>query len=238
MFRASHPNNPHKPCTAKWYAREIKYFFGGWQVRYKHAVGLQVWPTKCYEFWLILQQLLYLIKPQTIVEFGAGRSTNYIAEYINKSGGTFISFEQHLYYYFRFNLALSFLFLPWGIVRHAPIKGDWYDEKSVSKNLRGITNIDFLFYDGPTAASKGKRDSKKFFSIISNFLNDVKIIVIDDVQRPPENRIAQTLQDKYHLKRYEVFSICGHTRIAILLNQEAAEKVTLLPSYLQKYLEK
>lgn len=237
MFLISHPNNPHRPYTARWLAREMKYAFSGWKLRHRHAIGLWVWPTKCYEFWLILQQLLYLVKPQTIVEFGAGRSTNYIAEYTNKYGGTYISFEQQLYYYFKFNLALSLLFLPWGTVRYAPIKGDWYDEKIVKKNLRGITNIEFLFYDGPTAASHGRRDSKKFFSTITPLLNDVKIIIVDDVQRSSENMIAQTLQDTYRLKRYNLCSICNQTRIAILLNQEVADKVTLLPSYLQQYLQ-
>ena len=237
IFSSSHPNNPHKPYTARWYARQMKYAFDGWKLRMRHAVGLKIWPTKCYEFWLILQQLLYLVKPRTIVEFGSGRSTNYIAEYIHKFGGNYISFEQHLYYYFKFNIALSFLFLPWGIVRHAPLRGDWYNEKVVRENLRGITNIEFLFYDGPTAASKGKRDSKTFFSTIVPLLNNVKMIVVDDVHRQIENVVAQSLKDKYNLKRYNIFSICDHTRIAILLSQEATEKVALLPPYLHKCLE-
>lgn len=115
IFSSSHPNNPHKPYTAKWYARQMKYAFNEWKLKKRHAIGLKVWSTKCYEFWLILQELLYLVEPKTIVEFGSGRSTSYIAEYIHKFGGNYISFEQHLYYYFKFNIALSFFFFPGGL---------------------------------------------------------------------------------------------------------------------------
>ncbi|MFH1640370.1 MAG: hypothetical protein ABIA66_00230 [Candidatus Omnitrophota bacterium] len=237
MFASSHPNNPHKPYTARWYARQMKYAFDGWKLRKRHSVGLKTWPTKCYEFWLILQQLLYLVEPKTIVEFGSGRSTNYIAEYIHKFGGNYISFEQHLYYYFKFNIALSFLFLPWGTVRYVPLKGDWYDAKVISKNLQGVANIDFLFYDGPVEMGKIRRDSKTFFRVITSFLKEVKIIVVDDVHRLHENAIAEKFKNAYHLKRYNLFSVCDNTRVAILLNEEAVKKVEFLPLFLQKLLE-
>jgi len=237
MFRSSDPRNPHKPYTARWYARQIKYAFDGWKLKKRHAIGLKTWPTKCYEFWLILQQLLYIVKPKTIVEFGSGRSTHYIAEYVHKFGGTFISFEQHLYYYFKFNIALSFLFLPWGFVRRVPLRGDWYDDRLIRKNLQGITNIEFLFYDGPAAIGKDRRDSKVFFSLIPPLLKDVKMIVVDDVHRPVEEMIAEHLKDTFCLKRYTIFSASDNTRIAILLNAQIAKKVELLPAYLQKCLE-
>jgi hypothetical protein len=237
IFKISHPNNPHKPYTAKWYARQMKYAFDGWKLRKRHAVGLKTWPTKCYEFWLILQQLLYLVEPKTIVEFGSGQSTNYIAEYVHKFGGNYISFEQHLYYYLRFNIALSFLFLPWGFIRYAPLKGDWYNEKAIKKNLQDVKNIEFLFYDGPAELGKVRRDSKMFFKVIPPLLEKVKVIVVDDVHRNHENMIADYLKETYHLKRYNLFSASDNTRIGILLNEEAVKKVKLLPLFLQKLLE-
>lgn len=237
MVFSSHPNNRHQPYTAKWYAREAKYKFNGWKLRRRHAIGLKIWPTKCFEFWLILQEMLYLVQPKTIVEFGSGRSTNYISEYVHKFGGNYLSFEQHLYYYLKFNIALFFLFLPWGTVRYAPLKSDWYNVEIVNRHLKGIKNIDFLFYDGPAILGKGSRASKSFFSTVTPFLQDVKMIVVDDVHRLEEQKVAQVLKDDYCLKRYYIYSICDHTRIALLLNQEAAEKIAQLPIYLQKHLE-
>ena len=211
--------------------------YSQWQLYYQHALGLKVWPTKCYEFWLILQQLLCLVKPQTIVELGAGRSTNYIAEYVHKFGGVFVSFEQHLYYYLKLNLAFKLSFLPRGLVRYAPLKGDWYEEQSIRKNLRAIKAIDFLFLDGPTTASRGQRDSKMFWEIMTPLLKDVKMIIVDDVHRPQEDALARRLEEMFHLKRYEMSSICDHTRIAILVAPDAAEKIKLLPDFLQKCLD-
>jgi hypothetical protein len=63
------------------------------------------------------------------------------------------------------------------------------------------------------------------------------MIVVDDVHRLEEQMVVQALKDAYCLKLYYLYSVCDHTRIAFLLNQEAAEKVSLLPAYLQKCLE-
>jgi len=89
-----------------------------------HSMGLISWATKSYEVWLILQNLLYLVKPETLVEFGSGRSTHYLAEYALKNSAKLLSFEQHLYYCLKVNLGLKFSFLPSGLVKYAPIIGD------------------------------------------------------------------------------------------------------------------
>ena len=72
-----------------------------------HSTGLLTWETKSYEIWLVLQNLLYLLKPKTLLEFGSGRSTNYLAEYALKFGAKFISIEEHFYYCLKVNLTLK-----------------------------------------------------------------------------------------------------------------------------------
>ncbi len=201
-----------------------------------NAVGLYTWPTKSYEVWLVLQHLLYLTRPQKLVEFGSGRSTNYLAEYALKFKAPLISFEHSLYYALTANLCLKLSFLPTRIVKHAPIRGDWYDEKTVAKHLNQFGPFDFLFVDGPSEFNKIiNRNSPKFSNIVLPFLRDVRLIVVDDVHREAVNALAWDLTKRYHLKRYDINYNQTNT-LAFLLNEDYSPELLKLNSNLADLL--
>jgi hypothetical protein len=202
----------------------------------RHSIGLVTWSTKSYEKWLILQNLLYLTRPAQLVELGAGRSTYYLAEYALKFSAKVVSIEQHLYYCLKINTALKLSFLPAGIVKYAPIRGDWYDVNRVKKYLLPFNNIDFLYVDGPTILSHGRRESRSFYNSIPPFLGKVKMIMVDDVDREESNEMAGYLRKGFSLKRYDVKGSEGEPVLAILLDCDAAKKVSELPSYLRNLL--
>lgn len=206
--------------------------------RAAHACGLYTWPTKSYEVWMLLQALLYLIQPNTLIEFGAGRSTFYLSEYAFKFRKKLVSFEQHFYYFIKLNLGLKFSMLPSGFVKHVPVKNGWYDLDAVKKSLRGITNIDFLFYDGPATPSFGDRSAEQFYTHILPLLKEVKFIIVDDVHRAKEDAIAAHLVNTLNLKRYNIDSKSNDTTLALLLDPECDKKIALLPLYIREFLVK
>jgi hypothetical protein len=87
------------------------------------------------------------------------------------------------------------------------------------------------------AIGEPRRDSKAFFTTLLPLLKGVKMIIVDDVHRPPEDGIAEYLKEAFHLRRYNIHSVCDNTMIALLLDQGADQKVEFLPAYLKKCLE-
>ncbi len=200
-----------------------------------HSAGLIIWATKDYEIWLILQNLLYLAQPGTLVEFGSGRSTYYLAEYALKSSARVLSVEQHLSYCLRVNGGLKLSFLPSGVVKYVPIRGDWYDINKVRRYLLELGGIDFLFVDGPTGFSRGKRNSKSFYDCVVPYLRDIKIAVIDDVQKKECNDMAKYLVRNLKLRRYDI-KYSRNSILAFLVNSDVSERVSDLPEYLRELL--
>lgn len=199
----------------------------------EHALGVLTWPTKSFESWVLLQNLLYIIQPGTTVELGAGRSTFYLGEYAFKKKKVYCTFEQHRYYLYKLKLGLSLSFLPSHFVKYAPISGDWYDTKVVEKHLAGIDHIDFLYCDGPATPSNGYRGSKSFYDIIYPKLQQVKFVLLDDVHRPLENTMADELKNNFGMVRYNFHSESDDTLFAVMFSAEINKKVRkMLPEYM------
>lgn len=197
--------------------------------------GHYIWPTKSYEIWLILQNLLYLVRPQKLVEFGSGRSTSYLAEYAFKFGKKVLSIEDNRHFYKTIKLGLKLSFLPSDIVKYVPINEDWYDEYKVKEYLNTIKGFDFLFYDGPDFAS-ADRNSKKFYDLVIPALNNIKTIVIDDTHFKECDNQAKFLSLKFNLIRYDITYNKGNT-LTFLLSRENVRKVQKIPSYLKNLLK-
>ena len=196
-----------------------------------HQAGLYTWATKSYEVWLILQNLLYLTRPQALVEFGAGRSTNYLAEYAAKFSATLVSFEQNLPFCRKVNTCLKLSFLPSDAVKYAPIKKDWYDLDVVKKHLSELQDIDFLFLDGPVGFDEENRGSQKFYTEVVPYLKKLKLVVIDDVQYKECDEQANFLVKKFNMKRYDVGYNQTNT-IAFLLSDHLSQDIHKLPAHL------
>lgn len=202
-----------------------------------HKIGVLTWATKSYETWLVLQNLLYLVRPKKMVELGSGRSTHYLAEYALKFNAELISIEQNLSYCRKVNAALKLAFLPSGVVRHAPLRGDWYDVRVVEKSLASVGGFDFLFIDGPAEFGPCHRNSEKIYANVFSRLDRIKMIVIDDVHLKECHDMASYLMKRHALQRYDI-NYNGTNTLAFLLNKECSESFSKLPPYLRDLLDR
>jgi len=146
--------------------------------------GYKMWPTKPFEIWLLLFNLLKVNDPDTILEIGSGRSTNFLAEFAYKKKKKFISIEQNKNYVKKINRQLKQANIPNLYVNHVPIVDDWFCPKSLD-NI--ITNelFDFVFIDAPGGSgnTSGRRDSQVGLNSILKVVKDNTLIVIDDTDR-------------------------------------------------------
>lgn len=194
-----------------------------------------VWATSSFEVWLLIQNLIFLIKPLKILEFGSGRSTNYLSEYAYKNNSDFISIEHNFYFYLRVKFGLNFSFLNPEYVKYVPLKNEWYNTIILEKLLGDYGDIDFFYIDGP----KKERDPKIFYDYILPKLN-VKIIIIDDTHWENGDIMAEKISKMLNLKRYDVEYKAGiaDNKLALLLDQSSNMQIEKLPDYLKNMLVK
>ncbi|MDZ4656177.1 MAG: hypothetical protein SH868_01225 [Bythopirellula sp.] len=204
--------------------------------RWRHSSGTLTWATKSYEVWLILQTELYLVQPRFMVEFGSGRSTNYLAEYAFKQGARLISIEEHAVYTKKANRVLSDSFLPDNLVHHIPVREDWYDPQQVEILLQPFAGkIDFLFLDGPSNVGPGERSSQAFAAYLLPKLAGLQLAVVDDVHRPECDAIARLLADTFGMTRHDV-AYGKANLIAFLHTSTVAAKLEPLPDFLRQFM--
>ena len=203
--------------------------------KHLHQAALYTWPTKSYETWLVLQNLLYAVRPVTLVEFGSGRSTNYLAEYSSKFQARLVSFEQNLSWTNKVNRALRLAFFSDKTVVHASLRREWYDERVVARHLAEFPNIEFLFLDGPAAFANEQRDSAGLRRQVWPRLNWVKMIIIDDVHRSDCHQLAGKLAGEFKLKRFDIVYNTTN-KLAFILSPVYVSAIDQLPSELKKLL--
>ena len=149
------------------------------------AATFNLWPTKDYEIWLLLQFILFIEKPKKLLEFGSGRSTHYLAEYNQKFGGEFFSIEENFMFVFKNWLGLKLSYLSDFRLFYIPIKKGWFSLRKLRK-IKDIINADFVFIDAPGGATnkidKGSRCSANGISYMLENFNTTPNIVIDDLQ--------------------------------------------------------
>jgi hypothetical protein len=183
---------------------------------------------------------LFLARPEKILEFGSGRSTNYLAEYAEKMNVEFISIEHSWYYYMKVKTGLKLLFLDSEHVKYVPMDGDWYDIKKLDRFLAGYDNIDFLFVDGPNNLPDDVRDPQVFYDYVTGKLKNIRMVFIDDTHIELGKQLAKNMTSKFGLSRFDVeYTADPYTnRLAILLDKNSSEIINYLPSYSSKMLLK
>ena len=205
----------------------------------RKATKTTLWSTKSFEVWLLLLNLLYLIKPGRILEFGSGRSTNYLAEYSEKFDAEFISIEHSWYYYMKVKAGLKLLFLKPKYLKYVPLDGVWYDIKKLDRFLSGYNKIDFLFIDGPINEPTEIRDPGIFYDYMTDKIKDVRMVLIDDTHCELGKQVAKRMTSVFKLVRYEVEYSAGpyNNKLAVLLDRGSSGKINDLPLYLREMLE-
>jgi hypothetical protein len=150
--------------------------------RTKYYFGIETWPTKSYEIWIFLQVLMHKIRPASLVEFGSGRSTNYLAEYAFKNNAKFVSIEENKNYAKKIKKGLTNTMLPDKFVYHVNIFEDWFDINKLCKIIDFAP--EFLLIDAPGGAfSRGLRNSESGVRYMKELVKNAKIVVVDDTHR-------------------------------------------------------
>ena len=173
--------------------------------RMRYHTGTKIWPTKSYEIWMFLQTLLYKIKPVSLVEFGSGRSTNYLAEYALKNKAKFASIEQNKNYVKKTKKGLINSMLSDEFVHHVPIvnRYSWFDTSKLDR----IINFkpEFILVDAPGGGlNKGSRNSKIGNAYILNLILNAKIVIVDDTHRESVFEASRAFTNG----RYSKISMC------------------------------
>ncbi|MCL4378728.1 MAG: class I SAM-dependent methyltransferase [Actinobacteria bacterium] len=204
----------------------------------RKMTGTSLWATKSFEIWLLIQNILFLVKPQKILEFGSGRSTNYLSEYAYKNDAELISIEHTLYYYFTFLEGLKFSFLNPEYLKYVPLKSGWYKISKLERFLSSCNDIDLFFLDGPNNPYFEKRDPEIFYKYIFPKLGKIKIILVDDTQIKPVDNLADEISLRCKLIRYDVSYMAGRTenKMAVLLDPNSNKLLDDLPDYLKEML--
>jgi predicted O-methyltransferase YrrM len=159
------------------------------------ALGVQTWGTKSFEFWTLLAATLWIVRPQSILELGSGRSTSYLGDYAQKEGARFVSVEQNGRFARRVRFALRAGFVDPGSVHHVPVRGGWYDLDRV----RAVAPrpCDLLFVDGPVGEQESigaaKRSDEAAVSWLLELAAETQALVVDDLQRPDNVDLAGRL---------------------------------------------
>jgi predicted O-methyltransferase YrrM len=138
---------------------------------------------------------LWSVRPRSILELGSGRSTSYIGDYAMKEGVQFVSIEQRAWWARRVWVALRFGLVDPSCVRHVPVRGDWYDVGRLDRLVPA--SCDMVFVDGPVGLQESLGSADRAGATAQRWLTPViggaRILVVDDVHRPPNLALAEAL---------------------------------------------
>lgn len=158
--------------------------------------GVMQWGTKSFEFWTLLMIVLGVVRPRSIVELGAGRSTSYLAEYAMKTGARYASIEQSGVYARRVRRGLSLTFVDPRFVHHVPVGEDgWYDAARLAKVVD--FEPDMLFIDGPVGRDEeigcAGRSGDRALDWQRRTVRTASILIVDDVHRRSNLALYESL---------------------------------------------
>jgi len=209
--------------------------------------GAMQWGTKSFEFWTLLMIVLGAVRPRSIVELGAGRSTSYLAEYAMKTGARFASIEQSRVYARRVRRALSQGFVDPRFVHHVPIGVDgWYDAARLARTVD--FEPDMLFIDGPVGRDEeigpAGRAGDRALDWQRRTVRTAHILIVDDVHRRsnlavyasllrelPDHGSTYVAYEPQHRQRNVAAIALPADRIAPVVRMCADLGIDLLPGY-------
>ena len=142
----------------------------------------------------------------SIVECGGGVSTLYIGRLLNQRGGRLVTIEhdevwssmlRNILQEEELQDVVTVIHAPMSDSHHALEGNQWYDERAVSEALSG-QRIDLLLVDGPLACGPdiqlARYPALPFFA---EQLDANATVVLDDIQRKGERRIARLWADEF-----------------------------------------
>ncbi|WP_031427719.1 class I SAM-dependent methyltransferase [Flavimarina sp. Hel_I_48] len=171
--------------------------------------------------------IISLDMPETIVEFGSGATTLYIAKLLKLEGSktTFFSVESDLAWKQKMDLQLSIHGLQdYVTLIYSPLKEvssalvfkeqeTWYDTESIGAAMKKVTKVDLVIIDGPFGGSTPYARYSAF-PFLQNKATEKTIWLLDDTNRPQEIEILKEWQRQSNLKLnvYTRYSLLMHPK--------------------------
>lgn len=144
----------------------------------------------------------------TIVEFGCGITTVYIAKILKQYGGHLYSVEDNSEWIAIVSTMLkqndlldnvTFIQAPLAKSKYSLANCNWYDENIVKDLLKGI-ELDMVIVDGPPAYMKHIALSRyPAIPVLFDHLSDNFCIVLDDINRDGENTILALWEKQFNI---------------------------------------
>ncbi|MER9862381.1 class I SAM-dependent methyltransferase [Mesorhizobium sp. M0185] len=152
---------------------------------------------------------------KTIVEFGSGISTVYIAQILSRLGGRIVSFESDAEWATFVEDRLAALNLSeFASVVHAPLGPctlsknglDWYDQAAVAAAVQDLS-VDCVLVDGPPAYKTGYELARyPALPALQAQLAPDYAVFLDDIHRLGEKQILRLWADLFGIKFLSFFS--------------------------------
>jgi predicted O-methyltransferase YrrM len=146
---------------------------------------VKIWETKGIHFWTVFGAILVKARPESILEFGGGRSTTLLADYASRARIRSVTIEQSEVWYRKIVSDLQFMSVRGTHVHHVPLTRPdadvpWYDFEAAQR-LLGERAFDLVFVDGPVGESRRNRRGQ---ALVAKAARDARLIVVDDLHRP------------------------------------------------------
>lgn len=152
---------------------------------------------------------------KTIVEFGSGISTIYIAQILSRLGGRIVSFESDAEWAtFVENRLAAFNLSEFASVVHAPLGPcalsknglNWYDEAVVATAVQDLS-VDCVVVDGPPAYKTGYELARyPALPVLQAQLAQDYAVFLDDIHRLGEQEILRLWADLFGIQFLSHFS--------------------------------
>ena len=137
----------------------------------------RIWATKSHEFWVFLAALLHRLKPESILEFGSGRSSIYLSEYASKQKKRFVSIDDNEKWVMVHRLIARCGGLENDFFHLVSLDSKGYYDESEVKNIISQPP-DFVYLDGPNLDRSGLMQQVYTLGLCEQ----ADVIIIDDIQ--------------------------------------------------------
>jgi predicted O-methyltransferase YrrM len=136
-----------------------------------------------------LHELVKRLKPRSVLEFGAGRSSLVIASALQQCGGGRLTSIEHEPSYVEASWqkmsqfpSVDATLVRAGLKMRLSTRGLWYEYAGIDRALASRGPFDLLFIDAPP----GDRGRDATLLVAGPFLADGAVAVVDDANRPRE----------------------------------------------------
>ena len=161
-------------------------------------------------------------RPTSVVEFGGGRSTLNLADFVLSNDGSLVTFEENPNWVFKVRRDLKGA----NVAKNSKVifcekKDDWYDLDVVDKHFP--STLDLLFIDGPA----GDRSSPKGQDYLIHKVHSLspQIVIIDDTHRTENSSLAEQIRRLHQYKHFRYSYKINALDILVLPNNVCPDEI-------------